>query len=31
LEFMKKRPKAAGRSWWILQKICFITFKSYIF
>jgi hypothetical protein len=30
LEFMKKRPEAVARSWWVLQKICFITFKSYI-
>ena len=30
LEFMKKRPEAAARSGWILQKNCFITFKSYI-
>ena len=30
LEFMKKRPEAVARLWWILQKICFITFKSYI-
>ena len=29
-EFMKKRPEAEARSWWILQKTCFITFKSYI-
>ena len=27
---MKKRPEAVSRLWWILQKICFITFKSYI-
>ena len=30
LKFMKKRPEAVARSRWILQKICFITFKSYI-
>ena len=30
LEFMKKRPEAVARSWWILQQICFISFKSYI-
>ena len=30
LEFMKKRPEAVARLCWILQKICFITFKSYI-
>ena len=30
LEFMKKRPEAVARSWQILQKICSITFKSYI-
>ena len=27
---MKKRPEAVARLQWILQKICFITFKSYI-
>ena len=27
---MKKRPEAVARLWWILQKICFITFKSFI-
>ena len=26
----KKRSEAVARSCWILQKICFITFKSYI-
>ena len=30
LKFMKKRPEAVARSWWISQKIYFITFKSYI-
>ena len=28
LKFMKKRPEAVARSWWISQKIYFITFKS---
>jgi len=27
---MKKRPEAVARLQWSLQKICFITFKSYM-
>ena len=27
---MKKRPEAVARLQWNLQKICFITFKSYM-
>ena len=26
----KKRPEAVARSWWVLQKIFFINYKSYI-
>ena len=29
LEFMRKRPEAKAKSWWILQKICFITYILY--
>ena len=31
LVFRKKTPEAVARSWWVLQKICFITFKSYLY
>ena len=30
LEFILERAKATARSWWILQKIFFITFKRFI-